>query len=86
MSKYRRIYAANFSAFSGSARAGILTPYERLIPSDLFIRFDPLASAQPRSRTAFNLKWLWMGAGTLAIHRPARRVFCGWVCPMGNHH
>ena len=84
MSKYRRITQLIFLAFFGFLLVQAFYPYERLIPSDLFIRFDPLAVGTAALADRVYLKWLWMGAGTLAITALLGRVFCGWVCPMGT--
>ncbi len=58
-------------------------PYSGKIPSDLFLRFDPLAQIIGSITQRSVLQWLWMGLITLMFTALLGRVFCGWICPMG---
>jgi len=84
MSRYRRIsqivFLALFVFLLGQARF----PYQRLIPSDLFVRLDPLAMGIAAAADRSYISWLWASAITIAVTIILGRVFCGWFCPMGT--
>jgi ferredoxin-type protein NapF len=59
-------------------------PYQTRLPSDLFVRFDPLAMGLAALTSRAVIDWLWMGGLTLVLTIALGRVFCGWFCPMGT--
>ncbi|MBN1479724.1 4Fe-4S binding protein [candidate division KSB1 bacterium] len=59
-------------------------PYERLLPSDLFLRSSPLIAL-----TTFLSSWsletkLVLGFIMLVLPLFLGRFFCGWICPLGT--
>ena len=59
-------------------------PYQGKIPSELFLRFDPLAQLLASLSSREFTSWFWMGLITLGLTIIFGRVFCGWLCPMGT--
>jgi len=84
MSRYRRISQIVFLAFFLFLLLQARFPYTRLIPADLFVRFDPLAMGIAAVSSRSYVNWLWLSALTLLLTALLGRVFCGWVCPMGT--
>ena len=84
MSKIRRITQLLFLGFFVFLLFQARFPYQRIIPSDLFVRLDPLALAISAIAGRAWISWLWVSAITIFLTVILGRVFCGWVCPMGT--
>jgi len=59
-------------------------PYERWIPSDLFLRSSPLVAIATFLTTKQFISTLFIALIILALSIALGRYFCGWICPLGT--
>jgi polyferredoxin len=59
-------------------------PYERLIPSDLFLRSSPLIAIATFLTTKKFIGTLVIALIILVLSIALGRYFCGWICPLGT--
>lgn len=60
------------------------TPVAKFIPSDLFLRTDPLAAAVVVLSGSIGLSIFLPALIVLLSAMVGGRIFCGWVCPLGT--
>ena len=59
-------------------------PYEKWIPSDLFLRSSPLVAIATFLTTKKIIGTLFIALIILVLSIALGRYFCGWICPLGT--
>ena len=59
-------------------------PYDRLVPSDLFLRSSPLVAIATFLATKKFIGTLLFAIIILVLSIALGRYFCGWICPLGT--
>ena len=59
-------------------------PYERIIPSEFFLRLSPLVALITIIATRAIIATVIWGFLILALSFLLGRYFCGWICPLGT--
>lgn len=61
----------------------VKTPWGRVLPHDLFVRFDPLVALLNSVAARCVAEHALLALGFLLLTALMGRVFCGWICPLG---
>jgi polyferredoxin len=59
-------------------------PYDKLVPSDLFLRSSPLVAIATLLATKKFIGTLLFAIIILVLSIALGRYFCGWICPLGT--
>ncbi len=84
MKRFRRISQILFLLFFLGLFFLARFPYGTRVPSDLFLRFDPLIGLVTALSSRSLGLLLLPGIFILLLTIPFGRFFCGWICPLGT--
>ncbi|OPX33657.1 hypothetical protein B1H10_05395, partial [candidate division KSB1 bacterium 4484_188] len=84
MARSRRLVQILFGLFFLFLFLRARYPYEVNIPSDLMLRFSPLAPVFYFIDTLHLPLFFWPAILILFLTPFLGRFFCGWVCPLGT--
>ena len=80
----RAIQTVSLLLFLGLLALTVSPLPDILLPTDLFLRLDPLAATIPPLAVRQWIASLAPGLGIVLLAFFAGRIFCGYICPMGT--